>query len=109
MTPPGRVVRGIRRAFYVNPSRELTTRAESGECLEFCDAGLFQARIVIGVEIIEAHHLVSVRQLPPRDVHADEAGSAEQRPFRRHSVMDQKRDDGEFPQGSSVAYKKKRS
>jgi len=25
MTPPGRVVRGIRRAFY-NPSRELTTR-----------------------------------------------------------------------------------
>jgi hypothetical protein len=26
MTPPGRVVRGIRRAFYVNPSRELTTR-----------------------------------------------------------------------------------
>jgi hypothetical protein len=26
MTPPGRVVRGIRRAFRANPGRELTTR-----------------------------------------------------------------------------------
>jgi hypothetical protein len=26
MTPPGRVVRVIRRAFYANPGRELTTR-----------------------------------------------------------------------------------
>jgi hypothetical protein len=26
MTHPGRVVRGIRRAFYANPGRELTTR-----------------------------------------------------------------------------------
>jgi hypothetical protein len=32
--------------------------------------------IVIGIEIIEANHLMSVRQQPPRDVHADEAGRA---------------------------------
>ena len=70
---------------------------------------LSSRKLANALEIIEAHHLVSVRQQPPRDVHADEAGSAEQRPFRRHSVMAQKRDDGEFPQGVQRGVQKEKA
>ena len=47
---------------------------EIGECLELRDPGLLETRIVIGIEVIEADHVVSVRQQPPRNVHADKAG-----------------------------------
>ncbi len=47
---------------------------EIGECLEFRDPGLLETRIVIGIEVVDAHHVVSVRQQAPRDVHADESG-----------------------------------
>ena len=45
-----------------------------GERLELRDPGLLQARIVIGIEVVEADHVVPVRQQAPRDVHADESG-----------------------------------
>ena len=42
--------------------------------LELREPGLFQPRIVIGIEVVEADDVVPVRQQAPRDVHADEPG-----------------------------------
>ena len=47
---------------------------EIGECLELRDPRLLETRVVIGIEVIEADHVVSVHQQPPRNVHADESG-----------------------------------
>jgi hypothetical protein len=47
---------------------------EIGPCLELRDSGLLETRVVIGTEAIEADHVVSVRQQPPRNVHADKSG-----------------------------------
>src|SRR4029077_17355710 len=47
---------------------------EIRECLELRDSGLLQMRIVIGIEVVEADHVIAVRQQPPRDMHADEPG-----------------------------------
>lgn len=47
---------------------------EIRERLELCDPRLLQMRIVIGVEVVEAHHVMPVRQQAPRDMHADEPG-----------------------------------
>src|SRR5258708_17587328 len=47
---------------------------EVGECLELRDPGLLETRIVIGIEIVDAYHVVSVRQQAPRNVHADKSG-----------------------------------
>jgi hypothetical protein len=47
---------------------------EIGERLELRDPGLLETRIVVGVEIVNAHHVVPVRQQAPRNVHADESG-----------------------------------
>ena len=49
----------------------------------------FRRRIVVGIEIVDPDARLAVRQQPPRDVHADEAGRAgdqnglapHQRPF----------------------------
>jgi hypothetical protein len=43
-------------------------------CLELRDPGLFQMGIVISIEVVEADHLIAVRQQPPRDMHADKPG-----------------------------------
>ena len=47
---------------------------EIGERFELRDAGLLQTRIVVGVEVVDAHHVVPVRQQAPRNMHADESG-----------------------------------
>ena len=47
---------------------------EIGECLELRDPGLLETRIVIGIEIVDAYHVVSAGQQAPRNVHADESG-----------------------------------
>ncbi len=49
---------------------------EAGKCLELRNAGRFQPRIVIGVEVVEADDVIAVRQQAPRNVHADEPGRA---------------------------------
>src|SRR5438034_33079 len=47
---------------------------EVRERLELRDPGPLETRIVIGIEVIEAHHVMSLRQQAVRDVHADESG-----------------------------------
>jgi len=47
---------------------------EIGEALEFRDSTLFQPRVVMGIEIVEAQHVMSVRQQAARDMHSDEPG-----------------------------------
>src|ERR1700704_831582 len=47
---------------------------EIGRCLELRDARLFQARIIVGIEVVDADDVVAVRQQAPCDVHADEPG-----------------------------------
>ena len=46
---------------------------EIGECPELRDPGLLETRVIIGIEVVKADHVVSVRQQPPRNVHADES------------------------------------
>src|SRR5215471_1528344 len=49
---------------------------EIGERLELREPSLLETRIVIGIEVIEAHHVVSVRQEAARHMHPDEPGRA---------------------------------
>src|SRR5262249_24844795 len=51
-------------------------KLEIGKTLELSHTPLFQARIVVGIEIVEAQYLAAVRQQAAHDVHPDEAGSA---------------------------------
>ena len=50
--------------------------AVAGLGLEVGQAGGLQRRVVVGVEVVEAHDLVAARQQPARQVEADEAGRA---------------------------------
>ena len=56
-----------------------------GECLELRDAGLLDARIVVGIEIIDTHDIVPVQQQAPRNVHSDESGRAGDPPSKYKS------------------------
>ena len=47
---------------------------EIGERLELRDPSLLETRIIISIEVIDAHYLVPVCQQAPRNVHADESG-----------------------------------
>jgi hypothetical protein len=47
---------------------------KGGKRLERRDPCLLQGRIVVGVEIVDTHHIMPIRQQPPGNVHADEAG-----------------------------------
>ena len=47
---------------------------EFRERLEVLDPGLLQVWIVIGIEVIDAHHVMPLPQQAVRDMHADESG-----------------------------------
>jgi hypothetical protein len=47
---------------------------EIREGFELRDPGLLQMRIVIGIEVVEADHVIPVRQQPSCHMHADEPG-----------------------------------
>ena len=50
--------------------------AEAWKSPQHGEAGVLEARIVVGVEIVEADHVMSVLQQAARDMHADEPGRA---------------------------------
>jgi hypothetical protein len=50
--------------------------AEARKSPESGKAGVLEPRIVVGVQIVEADHVMSALQQPPRDMHADEPGRA---------------------------------
>jgi hypothetical protein len=47
---------------------------ETGAHLELGETCFFQARIVIGIEVVETDHPASIGKKPPRHMHADESG-----------------------------------
>src|SRR5712691_571174 len=47
---------------------------KAGNDIELRDARLLQARVVIGIEVVETDHAIAVRQKAASHVHADESG-----------------------------------
>jgi hypothetical protein len=76
-------VNNVREAFC---SKQLRHRLAVGDvhlleseirkCLELGNASRFQARIIIGIEIIYPDDIIALRQQATSDMHANEAGCA---------------------------------
>ena len=47
---------------------------EIGICPELCNASVLQPGIVVGIEIVDAHHIMPLHRQSTGDMHADEPG-----------------------------------
>ena len=73
MSWPG-IGHGRTQSFWVLEATAV--KAEVGQPGQLIKAGLFQRRVVVGVAVVEADHLVSPGAQRPGGVEADEAGGS---------------------------------